>query len=111
MNKRIEAAKADGINFGHFQDLGAPWSYVGQDIFFTHEDAGQGSHPPFPQLAMMNVRKHDGEMLEVVIGYENHIDKLIAGLQVLKARMDVQSKTDRLDMAKGNLAHLEKKLL
>jgi len=107
--KRID--QADAINFGHFQDLGAPWSFVGQDVFFTFEDAGQGSHPPFPQLAMMNVRKHDGEMLEVVIGYENHVDRLIAALQVIKARMDVQSKTDRLDMAKGNLARLENKLL
>lgn len=99
------------IKFGSRADHGAPWSFVAVEVAFTEEDAGQGSHPPYPLVATLNVEDHTGRVIEVVVGREKHIDQLIAALQITKARMKVDAKAKELDQLKGHLFRLEADLL
>lgn len=98
------------IVFANERDHGAPWSFVAQEVFFEEEDGGQGSHS-FPPVALMNVwERKTGEPIEVIIGREYHVDRLIAALQVLKARMHLQEKSRELNGAKHRVSCQEKNL-
>lgn len=100
------------LKFSDQTKLGAPWSHFAEAVLFTEEDAGQGSHPPHPVIAMLHVREYNGEApFEVAIGGEKQIDALISVLQITKARMKVHAAEQKLSGLQRTAQHLEATLL
>lgn len=102
---------SNSIPVGKRRDHGVPYRFVAVSVNYAEEDAGQGSHPPFPLVAMLNCETSGGEPVEVAIGREEHIDALINALSVMKIRMQVDAKTKELDSLKGYLNRTEADLL
>lgn len=92
--------------------LGAPWAHFAESVFLQEEDGGQGCHGPYALVATLNVRAYNAkETFEVVIGRTDAIDRLIAALQVSKARIKVQEAQNALNKHQYHLSNLEKELL
>lgn len=102
---------SNSIPVGKRRDHGVPYHYVAISVNYVEEDAGQGSHPPFPLVAVLNAETHAGEPIEVAIGGERHIDDLINALTVMKVRMQIDAKTKELDGLKRHHNRLEADLL
>lgn len=102
--------KPQPIKFADQTDHCVPWSYSAEQVFIDEEDAGQGSHPPYPLVAMLSVRAYDAEVsFEVAIGKEAQIDALIAALELTKARMKVQKAEYALSVLQRQAQLLEAK--
>lgn len=101
----------NSIPVGQRRDHGVPYRYVAVSVNYVEEDAGQGYHPPFPLVAMLNVETSGGEPVEVAIGGEKNIDALIGALQVMKVRMQIDAKQKELDGLKRHHNRLEADVL
>lgn len=95
------------IVFGSYKDLGAPWKYVAEEVFFQEEDPGQGSHPPFTDVATLLVHQYNEPPLEVILGNVDRVDRLIEALRIVKQRMIVSGKRKELAQYEGSLHYLE----
>ena len=100
------------LKFSDQTKLGVPWKHFAEAVLFTEEDAGQGSHPPHPVIAMLHVREYNGDdPFEVAIGGEEQIDALISVLRITKARMKVHAAEQQLSGLQHAAQHLEPTLL
>ena len=104
--------KPQTIQIATQSDLGAPWSYFVEAVLIEEEDAGQGSHPPYPLIAMLSCRAYNAEMpFEVAVGGIDKIDALINALTVTKERIKVEAAEQKLNQLRGHLARVEAQLL